>query len=108
MLHFPKGEKYVSVLKDSENPQVQAVIAAERARLRAIVHRQLADIAMVTEADEGAALVARQHRAARQEAALRGVVRNPSCMLRVPRADVPGVLRWAWEQGLCGSILYWK
>lgn len=67
MLHFPKGEKYVSVLKDSDNPQAQAVIAAERARLRAIVHRELADIAMVTEPDEGAALLARQLHATRQQ-----------------------------------------
>ncbi|KAK9806955.1 hypothetical protein WJX72_008651 [[Myrmecia] bisecta] len=56
VLHFPKGEKYVSILKDSNNSVSQALLVSERTRLRALVHSSLADIAMVTEADEGRSL----------------------------------------------------
>ncbi|PSC71107.1 rRNA-processing EFG1 [Micractinium conductrix] len=54
VLHFPKGEKYVAVLRDAEDPAAQAQVAAERARLRALVKRQLAEAALLGEADEGA------------------------------------------------------
>jgi hypothetical protein len=80
-MHFPKGEKYVSLLKSSDDPVAQAAIVAERARLRAMVHKQLADIALVTEADEGAGLLARQLHAAQQETAFGVEVRQvrPVC-----------------------------
>ncbi|EIE27289.1 hypothetical protein COCSUDRAFT_45805 [Coccomyxa subellipsoidea C-169] len=66
VVHFPKGEKYVSILRDAEEPAAQAALIAERDRLRALVHKQQAEIAMVTEADEGAALLARQRRPVQQ------------------------------------------
>ena len=68
VLHFPKGEKYVSVLKTVEDPEAQRVIAAERERLRGLVHRQMAEAAMLAEPDEGAALLAQQRRARQQQA----------------------------------------
>ncbi len=66
MVHFPKGEKYVSILRDAEEPAAQVALIVERDRLRALVHKQQAEIAMVTEADEGAALLARQRRPVQQ------------------------------------------
>lgn len=53
VLHFPKGEKYVSIIKDATEPAAQAKLVAERARLRAVVARNLADAAMLGDADEG-------------------------------------------------------
>ncbi|GIL58622.1 hypothetical protein Vafri_13636 [Volvox africanus] len=55
--HFPKGEKYVSILRDVEDPEAQKHLEAERERLRSIVRRQVAEVAAVTEADEGRALL---------------------------------------------------
>ena len=57
VLHFPKGEKYVSILKNAENPEAQEHLEAERSRLRAQVKRNLAEIALVAEPDEGKHLV---------------------------------------------------
>uniref|UniRef100_A0A061S769 rRNA-processing protein EFG1 n=1 Tax=Tetraselmis sp. GSL018 TaxID=582737 RepID=A0A061S769_9CHLO len=49
--HFPKGEKYVSVLK-GEGEHIEA----ERRRLMRLVKEQLREMALVTEADEGLGL----------------------------------------------------
>lgn len=59
VLHFPKGEKYVSLLKDAPESADQARLEAERARLRALVRQQLAEAALVAEADEGRSLARR-------------------------------------------------
>ncbi|KAL3142959.1 hypothetical protein ABBQ38_003244 [Trebouxia sp. C0009 RCD-2024] len=56
VLHFPKGERYVSILKDAAEPEAQAKLDAERIRLKAVIKRQLAESAMLTEADEGLSL----------------------------------------------------
>jgi len=53
VLHFPKGEKYVSLLKDAEDPEAQAHLERERERLRAVVKRHMRDEAIVNELDEG-------------------------------------------------------
>lgn len=53
VLHFPKGEKYVSLLKDANDEEAQKVLQAERKRLRALVKKQMADEAIVTELNEG-------------------------------------------------------
>jgi hypothetical protein len=53
VVHFPKGEKYVSLLRNAEDSQAQKVLEAERARIRAKVQQQLADEAIITRADEG-------------------------------------------------------
>lgn len=53
VLHYPKGEKYVSLLKDAEDPAAQEHLIKERARLRALVKQQLAEEALLAEADEG-------------------------------------------------------
>lgn len=53
ILHFPKGEKYVSLLKDSEDPEAQKHLQNERNRLRLIVKQQLRDEAIINEMDEG-------------------------------------------------------
>lgn len=53
VVHFPKGEKYVSLLRNAEDSEAQRVLEAERARIRAKVQQQLADEAMITQADEG-------------------------------------------------------
>ena len=53
VLHFPKGEKYVSLLKDTDDAEAQAHLQNERERLRAIVKQQLRDEAIVNELDEG-------------------------------------------------------
>jgi hypothetical protein len=58
VLHFPKGEKYVSIIKDSTDPAAQATLAQERARLKTLVKQQLAESAMLADADEGLSLVA--------------------------------------------------
>lgn len=56
VLHFPKGERYVSILKDAAEPDAQAKLDAERIRLKAVIKHQLAESAMLTEADEGLGL----------------------------------------------------
>ena len=53
MVNFPKGEKYVSLLRNAEDPEAQKVLEAERRRIRAKVQQHMADIAMITQADEG-------------------------------------------------------
>lgn len=53
VLHFPKGERYVSILKEAAEPEAQAKLEAERTRLKAVIKHQLAESAMLTEADEG-------------------------------------------------------
>jgi len=53
VVNFPKGEKYVSLLRNAEDPEAQKVLEAERARIRVKVQQQMADIAMITQADEG-------------------------------------------------------
>lgn len=53
VLHFPKGEKYVSLLKEANDPEAQAALDAERSRLRVLVRQRLADEKMLTEVDEG-------------------------------------------------------
>lgn len=53
VLHFPKGEKYVSLLKDAEDAEAQAHLEQERDRLRALVKHQLRDDAIVNELNEG-------------------------------------------------------
>eukprot|EP00879_Flechtneria_rotunda_P012676 GHRR01013236.1.p1 GENE.GHRR01013236.1~~GHRR01013236.1.p1 ORF type:complete len:517 (+),score=236.80 GHRR01013236.1:1440-2990(+) len=68
VLHFPKGERYVSLFKQGETPEAQAKIEAERARLRAFATKQLQERAALTEADEGAALAAKGISAAAAEA----------------------------------------
>ena len=60
VLHFPRGEKYVSLLRPAADPGAAAALDAERARLRALVRTQLAEAALLGDADEGAALAARQ------------------------------------------------
>ena len=56
VLHFPKGEKYISVLKNAEDPEAQAHLDAERSRLRLLVKKQQVEVALMTEADEGRSL----------------------------------------------------
>lgn len=58
VMHFPKGEKYVSILKDAEDPEAQGRLQAERDRLRALVVQQLREQAAMEEADEGMGLAA--------------------------------------------------
>ena len=53
VLHFPKGERYVSILKSADEPAAQEQLEAERTRLHTIIKRQLAESAMLAEADEG-------------------------------------------------------
>lgn len=53
ILHFPKGEKYVSILKDAEDAEAQKHLENERKRLRLIVKQQLKDEAIVNELNEG-------------------------------------------------------
>lgn len=55
--HFPKGEKYVSLLVNCpEDPLAQKTLDQERARLMALVKQQVKEMAALTEADEGRAL----------------------------------------------------
>ena len=53
VLNFPKGEKYLSVLKDAADPDAQAALEAERARLRVLVRQKIADNKMLSEVNEG-------------------------------------------------------
>ena len=53
ILNFPKGEKYVSLLKDSEDPEAQEHLESERKRLRLLVKQQMRDEAIVNELNEG-------------------------------------------------------
>ena len=59
VMHFPRGEKYVSILKQADSAEAQAILDAERSRLRALVRQQLAEAAMLAEPDEGISLPAR-------------------------------------------------
>ena len=52
-MHFPKGEKYVSLLRNASSEDAQRVLKDERQRIRAKVKQQLADIAIITQVDEG-------------------------------------------------------
>ncbi len=54
--HFPKGEKYVSLLRNSDDPEAQAKLEVERARLRQLVKLQMQEAAAIAEADEGRSL----------------------------------------------------
>lgn len=52
-MHFPKGEKYVSVLKDAATPEAQEALNQERERLRVLVRERIADEKMLAEVNEG-------------------------------------------------------
>lgn len=60
VVNYPKGEKYVSLLRNAEDPEAQKVLEAERKRIRAKVRQQLADIAMITQPNEGIAQLRQQ------------------------------------------------
>ncbi|KAG2484668.1 hypothetical protein HYH03_016555 [Edaphochlamys debaryana] len=70
VLNFPKGEKYVSILKNVEDPEAQKHLETERERLRGVIRMQLAEVAAVTEADEGRALLGDKALAAAVSAAV--------------------------------------
>ncbi len=53
VMHFPKGERYVSIVKEAADPAAQAKLESERKRLKAMIRHQLAESAMLAEADEG-------------------------------------------------------
>ena len=53
VLHFPKGERYVSILKKAAEPEAQAQLVSERTRLKTLIRHQRAETAMLAEADEG-------------------------------------------------------
>ncbi len=53
VMHFPKGERYVSIVKEAADPAAQAKLESERERLKAMIRHQLAESAMLAEADEG-------------------------------------------------------
>lgn len=57
VLNFPKGEKYVSILRDATDPVAQQHLESERQRLREIIKKQLAEEALLAEPDEGRTLV---------------------------------------------------
>lgn len=61
VLNFPKGEKYISILKSAEDPEAQAHLEAERSRLRGLVQQQMAEAALLGDADEGRSLAAKVH-----------------------------------------------
>ena len=53
VLNFPRAERYVSILKEAQEPEAQTELDAQRARLKALIRRQLAESAMLADADEG-------------------------------------------------------
>ena len=53
VLHFPRGERYVSIIKEPEGAEERAAVHSERARLLALIDSNIANQAIVTEADEG-------------------------------------------------------
>jgi len=54
--HFPKEEKYVSLLRQADEPEAQASLDAQRARLRGLARARAADAALVAEPNEGRSL----------------------------------------------------
>ena len=56
VLHFPKGEKYISLFKMADTAEAQTHLDSERIRLRALVKKQRVETALMTEADEGKSL----------------------------------------------------
>ncbi len=56
VLHFPHGEKYVSIVKQADTAEAQALLDAERSRLHGLIAKQLTEAAMLAEPDEGNAL----------------------------------------------------
>ena len=61
VLHFPRTEKYVSLLKAAPDAAAQEQLEAERARLRGLVRQHLAEVAMLTQGDEGRSTLGGQH-----------------------------------------------
>ncbi|DBA99882.1 TPA: hypothetical protein ACH3X1_013769 [Trebouxia sp. C0004] len=53
VMHFPKGERYVSIVKEAADAEAQTKLESERKRLKAMIRHQLAESAMLAEADEG-------------------------------------------------------
>ena len=53
VVNFPKGERYVSILKEAADAEAQAKLDAERTRLKAVMRHQLAESALLADADEG-------------------------------------------------------
>lgn len=58
MQHSPKGERYVSLFKQGDSPDAQALPDKQRARLRQLVMLQCQPAAALAEANEGAAMAA--------------------------------------------------
>lgn len=56
VLHFPKEEKYISIIQTPEDPTAAAAVLAQIARLKTIVRSRLRDGALLADADEGASL----------------------------------------------------
>ena len=56
MREFPKGHKYVSILKTAGNPAAQAQLDQQREQLRQLARQQAADRAALAEGDEGRSL----------------------------------------------------
>ena len=61
VLHFPRTEKYVSLLKAAPDAAAQEQLEAERARLRGLVKQHLAEVAMLTQGDEGRSTLGGQY-----------------------------------------------
>lgn len=56
VLGFPKGHKYVSILKTADTPEAQIQLDKQRDELRQLARRQAADRAALAESDEGRSL----------------------------------------------------
>lgn len=91
MVNFPKGEKYVSLLRNAEDPEAQKVLEAERRRIRAKVQQHMADIAMITQADEGNPQL-HQQKATPASPALQQVSMHPPYLRRQPELDCASCL----------------
>ena len=50
---FPRGHKYVSIIKQADTAEGQAQLDAQRNTLRQLVKQRLADAAMLAEGNEG-------------------------------------------------------
>lgn len=95
VLHFPRTEKYVSLLKTAPDAAAQEQLEAERARLRGLVKQHLAEVAMLTQGDEGRSTLGGQP----------PLARSPPQTSPPSGAPLSGAKRKQAEVGHTGTIL---
>ena len=107
VVNYPKGEKYVSLLRNTEDPEAQKALEAERKRIRAKVKQQLADIAMITQPDEGNPQVLKQPAQPLASPATSQVSMQPHCSGQGQSDCISqSPCKWAVRAAFCWPIVH--